>query len=262
MKQCMAPLVGARRLGPGLFLHTYQEADIAAQARPGQFVNVRVSGATVPLLRRPFSICDADPAAGRLSALFQVVGEGTEALARADVGDVIDVVGPLGKSFPWEGAKRALLVGGGVGVAPLYFLASRAHRARLAGVEGPKVIFAYGARSAEGLALAEEIEPRVDELAIATEDGSRGRKGLVTDLLGPYLDGDCEVFCCGPRPMMAGVLGLMRLRGIKKGWFSLENQMGCGVGVCLGCVVPTRRGYLRVCCDGPVLPAEILDFDR
>jgi len=156
----------------------------------------------------------------------------------------------------------ALLVAGGVGVAPLHFLAAQARRARRAGADGPRVVFAYGARDSNGLALSDEIEQIVDELIISTEDGSRGRKGLVTDLLGPSLDAGCEVYCCGPRPMIAAVLRLMRQRGIEKGWFSLENQMGCGVGVCLGCVVPTRRGYLRVCCDGPVLPAEILDFDR
>ncbi|MCX7014974.1 MAG: dihydroorotate dehydrogenase electron transfer subunit [Candidatus Sumerlaeota bacterium] len=260
MKQCLAPLVESRPLGPGLLLHTYHDSDIAAHAKPGQFINVRVSGATAPLLRRPFSLCDADPAAGRFSVLFRVVGEGTEALARAGAGDRIDLMGPLGTAFQWEGVERALLVAGGVGVAPLHFLASQIWRAKQAERPAPRVVFAYGARDSGGLALADDIEKRVDLLAITTEDGSRGQRGLVTAALDPHLAPDTAVFCCGPTPMMAAVLRRMRERGLKRGWFSLENQMGCGVGVCLGCVVPTRDGYRRVCCDGPVLPAAILDF--
>ena len=260
MKQCLAPLADIQPLAPGLLLHTYHDSDIAAQARPGQFVNVRVSGATAPLLRRPLSICDADPASGRFSVLFRVVGEGTESLARAGAGDRIDLMGPLGTSFQWEGVERALLVGGGVGVAPLHFLASQIRRAKQAGRPAPRVAFAYGAHDSGDLALAEDIEALVDELAVTTEDGSRGAAGLVTAVLGPHLAGDIAVFCCGPTPMMAAVLGLMRERGLERGWFSLENQMGCGVGVCLGCVVSTKQGYRRVCCDGPVLPAGLLDF--
>ena len=121
-------------------------------------------------------------------------------------------------------------------------------------------MFAYGSRDLEGLALVDEIESCVDELLISTEDGSRGEHGLVTALLDSYLDERREVFCCGPTLMMAATLAMMRERDLDSGWFSLENQMGCAVGVCMGCVIQTRKGYQRVCCDGPVFPAGILDF--
>lgn len=260
-KQVLAPLLRVDRLGGGMFLHVYQDAEIASAARPGQFVNVRVSGASAPLLRRPLSICWADSDQGEFAVLFKVVGEGTEALGRAGKGDAIDVVGPLGSAFHWEGVEKALLVGGGVGVAPLYFLAHEI-RHKAAAESAPHVTFAYGARDARGLALADRISDTVDEFIVATEDGSVGKKGFVTAALADHLRLGTHVFCCGPTPMMAAVLKLMRASGIESGQFSLENQMGCAMGVCMGCVVPTRQGYMRVCHEGPVLPAGILDFDQ
>jgi len=101
----------------------------------------------------------------------------------------------------------------------------------------------------------------VDEFLITTEDGSVGQKGFVTGAITPHLQPGVDVFCCGPTPMMAATHKLMRASNLKSGQFSLENQMGCAVGVCMGCVVPTLQGYLRVCCDGPVVDAEILDFE-
>jgi dihydroorotate dehydrogenase electron transfer subunit len=260
MKQALVPLVETRSLGPGMWLHVYRDAEIASSARPGQFLNVRVAAATAPLLRRPLSILNADPDAETFSVYFKAVGEGTELLARAQSGESVDVVGPLGEPFRWQGRQKALLVGGGVGIAPLYFLASQIEQAKQAGKNGPHIVFAYGSRDEAGLALANEIGACVDELLIATEDGARGQHGLVTALLDPYLDERREVFCCGPTPMMAAVLAMMRKREHEAGWFSLENQMGCAVGVCMGCVIETRKGYQRVCCDGPVFPAGILDF--
>ena len=260
-KQIVVPLKSSERIAHDMFLHVYDEPEIAAHARPGQFINVRVSGASAPLLRRPFSICWTDAVKGEFAVLFKVVGQGSEALARADQGDRIDVVGPLGTSFDWRGTQTALLVGGGVGIAPLHFLASEIAKARLAGEAVPRVIFAYGARNAQGLAMAQEISAIVDEMLITTEDGSVGGQGFVTGVLPMYLNNETTVFSCGPTPMMAATLRLMRANGLEHGFFSLENQMGCAMGVCMGCVVPTRQGYMRVCCDGPVLAAEILDFD-
>lgn len=260
MKQCLAPLVAASRLGDDLYYHVYNEPDIASEAQPGQFVNVRVSGATAPLLRRPFSICHVDRDKGLFGVFFKTVGEGSEALARASERDRIDIVGPLGTPFEWNGLKRALLVGGGVGIAPLHFLASEIRKQRQHGDNETDIVFAYGARDSNGLALVDEIGGCVDDLVIATEDGSRGLRGFVTGVLGPYLDQNRTVFCCGPTPMMAATHAMMQRRGLDKGWFSLENQMGCAVGVCQGCVVSTRIGFRRVCCDGPVFPADILDF--
>lgn len=262
-KQVLARISRVERLSSDMFLHVYEDEEIAAAALPGQFINVRVSGATAPLLRRPLSICWADDDRGEFAVLFKVVGEGTEALARAGLGDRIDLVGPLGAPFQWEGVEKALLVGGGVGIAPLHFLASviANSKMRINATHAPHVTFAYGARNAQGLALVDRIASVVDELVVTTEDGSAGEKGFITSVLPKHLNSGTDVFCCGPTPMMAATLRLMRSSGLESGQFSLENQMGCAVGVCMGCVVPTRKGYMRVCCDGPVLPADILDFD-
>jgi len=284
---------------------------LALGCRPGQFFNLRPLDSTAPLLRRPISICDVRPKENEVDFLIQVIGDGTRLLCETRPGAEVDAVGPLGTSFQADPARPALIVAGGVGVAPLYFLARQMRREAAAqdsadgtgsvfvrarpcssnnesfsgagpagggahSAASPSITFCYGARSASHLVLLDRIEREVSRLVLATEDGSRGAKGLVTDaardllqpgaqmqagartLPGAQVQPGAQIFVCGPPAMMQTVLVMMRERGLE-GQFSLENQMGCGVGACMGCVVPSRGGFLRVCCDGPVVQSQMLD---
>ena len=244
---------------------------IARECRPGQFFNLLPLESTAPLLRRPISICDARPEEGELDFLIQTVGDGTRLLTRRRPGASINAMGPLGNPFDADPARPSLMIAGGVGVAPLYFLAKRLRLARKmkAGACGcascgdasapPPITFCYGARSEAGFVLLDEIQAVADRLVLATEDGSRGEKGYVTTLAEPLLDADTQIFVCGPSPMMNVVLKSLQEKGLR-GQLSLENMMGCGVGACQGCVVPAKTGTVRVCCDGPVVSSDLLDF--
>ncbi|HOR28890.1 MAG TPA: dihydroorotate dehydrogenase electron transfer subunit, partial [Candidatus Sumerlaeota bacterium] len=168
---------------------------------------------------------------------------------------------PLGRSFAWDGARRLLLVAGGVGVAPLLFVANEA-RARETGTEpAPEVIFCYGARTAGDFVLLDQIRPVASRLVLTTNDGSLGEAGFVTAAAERFFTPETTILTCGPNPMMDDLLRRMRTAGLE-GQVSLENQMGCGIGACQGCVVPTRRGYVRICCEGPVLRTDELDEIR
>lgn len=256
MKQYFLELIDNQQPAPGTVLHTYYEPEIAAEARPGQFINVRVSPLTDPLLRRPFSICTVDRKAGLFTVLIKVIGPGTRLLEGLRTGAKVDMLAPLGKSFEWSGARRMMLVAGGVGVAPMLFLAQEVRAA--APHPRPEIIFCYGARTAAEFVLLDQIEPLVDRLVLATNDGSRGEQGFVTEAAERLFAPDLAIFTCGPNPMMNDLLRRMRVAGLE-GQVSLENTMGCGIGACQGCVVPTRKGYIRICCEGPVLPTTMFD---
>lgn len=221
-------------------------------ATPGQFVMVKTTDGIDPLLRRPFSIHRLIPGASpEFEVLFRAVGAGTQLLARTHVGDRLDVLAPLGQGFTLEG-RRPLLVGGGVGVAPLLFL-SEAFLAR--GVT-PKLLL--GGRRDRDILCHEDFGCLAVPCAFATEDGSMGEPGLVTRLLERELAGDTEgaaVYACGPIPMLAAVAKICRARAVPC-QVSLEAHMACGVGACLGCVVAgAHQPYLRVCKEGPVMDA-------
>jgi len=256
MKQYWLELIDNVELAPGMVMQTYHEPEIAAAARPGQFVNIRTSELSDPLLRRPFSICTVERDGGRFTVLIKVIGPGTRLLAALRPGTTVDMLAPLGKTFEWAGARRLMLVGGGVGVAPMLFLAREVRDA--APQPRPEIIFCYGARTAAEFVLLDQIEPLVDRLILSTNDGSRGEQGLVTEAAERLFAPDLSIFTCGPNPMMDDLLRRMRAAGLE-GQVSLENQMGCGIGACQGCVVSTRHGYIRICCDGPVLPTTMFE---
>jgi dihydroorotate dehydrogenase electron transfer subunit len=225
-------------------------------ARPGQFLMLRgAEWSQDPLLPRPMSLLSAgsDP-----SVLIRVVGEGTARMGRSSPGDRYRLLGPLGNGWraPDPG-KRPLLVGGGVGIAPLLFLARTLHER---GVQ-PTVL--YGARSSRDLPLDDEVA-RVAELVVTTEDGSRGMRGQVTDALERQLEQgrDVDVFTCGPEGMMASVAAICAAHDVTCE-VSLEAPMACGFGVCLGCAVPTPGGgYLYACSEGPCVDARRIDWER
>ena len=256
MKQYLLDLTQTRILAPAMVLHTYHQPEIAALAQPGQFINVRPTELSDPLLRRPFSFCTIDRAAGDFTVLMKVIGPGTRLLADLAPGAQVDMLAPLGTTFQWRGARRLLLVAGGVGVAPMLFLAQTVRQA--APEPRPEIIFCYGARTASEFVLLDEIERCADRVILATNDGSRGERGFVTEAAERAFAPDLSIFTCGPNPMMNDLLRRMRAGGLE-GQVSLENQMGCGIGACQGCVVPTRTGYIRICCDGPVLPTTMFD---
>lgn len=216
-------------------------------ARPGQFLQVRVSGTFDPLLRRPLSIHDAG--GGEVRLLYREVGRGTALLAGKRPGEFLDVLGPLGNGFPAVNGENAVLVAGGLGMAPLYFLARRLFEA------GKQVYFLLGARQAADVYIPDKLPGLVRRLLVATEDGSMGTRGMVTDLLAGLSQKQATVFCCGPWSMMEEVTRLCAQRGWQS-YVSLEARMACGVGACQGCVVLTARGYRRVCADGPVFAGE------
>ncbi len=221
-------------------------------ARPGQFVMVHGAWGNAPLLPRPMSILAAGP---RLELLVKVVGEGTRRLCAAQPGEAVDVLGPLGTAFedPPAGA-RAVLVGGGVGVAPLWFLAEQWARR---GATRPT--FVYGGRTVQDLPGAERIAAIAD-LVVTTEDGSRGRHGRVTVALDELFVPGAMVYTCGPSPMMAAVAKRAAAASVPC-VASLEAPMACGFGVCLGCAVPkVGGGFLYCCVQGPVVDAASIDW--
>ena len=231
---------------PQVHLLWLRAPEIARSALPGQFLMVATGYGQDPLLRRPFSLHRVDQE-GKLALLFNVVGRGTAWLAGLKRGDKLDLLGPLGNSFRLQAKSvNLLLIGGGMGIAPLVMLADQAIK------EDREVTLLLGARGAEGLYPSQLLPPEV-ELVISTDDGSVGRKGLVTDLVPEYLDWADQIFACGPSPMYQALAGVLRRRPTRKqAQVSLEAHMACGFGVCYGCALETHRGMRLVCKDGPI----------
>jgi dihydroorotate dehydrogenase electron transfer subunit len=254
VKQLRAPIASSVEAMPGTRLVWLDAPEIAGEARPGQFVMVRCGGDT--FLPRPFSIHRVE--GGRLAILFSVVGRGTAWLAGRQNSVALDVFGPLGNGFRIEPASRnLLLVAGGIGIAPLVFLAD------MAAAQGRTVTIIAGARSCnclppvsmpQGL-FDQGVTGAVVHVVCATDDGSEGFKGLATDLVPAYLEGIDQVFACGPAGMYRAMARMPELKG-KDVQLSLEIMMGCGVGVCYGCTIETKTGPRQVCRDGPVFDLD------
>jgi dihydroorotate dehydrogenase electron transfer subunit len=223
---------------------------IAKAAQPGQFLQVKVNNSDQPLLRRPFGIHRVRGA--QIEMLYEVVGPGTEILAKRKSGEYLDIIGPLGNGFePDNDASGsvgcAILVAGGMGIAPLVFLAEK--------LKGRQTVVLIGARTKKQLLCESELKKLGCEVRVATDDGSKGLKGKVTELLRrALLSADhrqATVYACGPRPMLKEISRLAKKYNLPA-QVSLEEHMACGIGACLGCVVETIDGYKRVCKEGPV----------
>ncbi len=229
---------------------------VGTDARPGQFVMIKVSDATAPLLRRPLGIHDAD---GRgFELFFKVAGRGTEILSRKKPGDTLDVLGPLGRGFSVPAAaegRTAYLVGGGRGIAPLFFLARALLRA------GVRPVVFYGGRTLADIPIRERFERAGIDLRASTDDGSFGFAGFVTALVDRDLAASRpdRLYACGPDPMMKALAAIAARRGVPAE-FSLESVMGCGIGACWGCVHRIKNehgdGWVKICEEGPVFPGE------
>ena len=237
---------------------------LAASVEPGQFVQLRVRPQSVPLLRVPLSVSGVDDTAGSIDVLFENMGPKTACLSHARSGETLRCMGPLGTAFPGPGNVAPVLVGGGIGVPPLLLLGSRLRAA------SRRVTLLVGARSAAKLLPDALLEPAADEWRVATDDGSAGHIGFVTELLAEELDAHPEavVYTCGPHGMMAAAAALCRQRDVAC-YASLEEYMACGFGVCVGCVVPRAAveegqteyaNFSRVCIDGPVYDAKSIEW--
>ena len=212
---------------------------------PGQFVEVRVDGSPATFLRRPISIHFVDKVHNELWLMVAMIGDGTRQMGRLQAGDTLNCVLPLGNAFTMPAAKddKVLLVGGGVGVAPMLYLGSALH------AQGIQPTFLLGGRTAQDL-LELDIFNRYGRVCVTTEDGSLGEKGFVTNhsVLNEHFDRICS---CGPTPMMKAVAHYAKEHDITCE-VSLENLMACGLGACLCCVEKTTEGNLCVCKEGPV----------
>lgn len=256
----VARVLANDEVAPGVFRMIVDAPSVVEKAEPGQFVHVKWVGPSYdPFLRRPLSIFSMERTKGYLGLLFRVVGRGTSILAGMEKGDPLDLIGPLGRGFDINGDLKSIaIVGGGIGVAPLLGLAERAHE------KGMEVHTFIGALTGSMVLCFDEFRACSTSLEITTDDGSKGRRGLVTDALREFVGrGEVDgIFACGPFPMLKVVAQIARVAGIPC-QVSLEAHMACGVGACLGCTIGTRRDgkYLKVCVDGPVFAAEEVDWD-
>ena len=283
MRLASAELVDSREILPGQWLQAYHAPDLAVGSRAGQFVHVRTGDFSGMVLRRPFSLNTTDPATGIVTIHFRVIGRGTDWFTRLRPGDQIDLLGPLGRPFEVDSrSQHLLLVAGGLGMAGVRMLADEAIRA------GRQVTLLFGAASTREV-YPSTLLPDEVEYVVATDDGSLGHHGFVTELVPTYEGWADQAFACGPAPMLAalarlaasrrdrlGVAKLGRRRGRGKTdpagspgarrkaflQVSMEQNMGCAVGACLGCVVMSTSGTpQRVCREGPVFAAEEIAWD-
>jgi dihydroorotate dehydrogenase electron transfer subunit len=245
MRQTSARVIDCHEILEGIFVLAFQSAEIARTSAPGQFVNLRCSGDCTPLLRRPFSISRVDGDAVEL--MFNVVGHGTRLLSQKHAGEMLDVLGPLGVPFDIRGNfDSAILVGGGLGVAPFPFLTAALVR------EKKDIQTIIGFRTGRLI-----LDGNLLNVRIATDDGTKGFHGTVVDLLKAEVSkrqtNNLKVFGCGPTRMLSALSEYVRTEGIECE-LSLEGDMGCGMGLCQGCPVERTDGskkYSLVCVEGP-----------
>ncbi len=253
MKQVMASIMANDEVMPGVYLICLESSQITSVAKPGQFVMVRCGEEN--LLRRPLSIHQLGN--NEFALLYSVVGKGTRWLSKRQTGERIDILGPLGNSFSIHPtANKLLLVAGGMGVAPLCFLAQEA------GKRGCSVTLLLGASTSTQLCPSHLLPADISRIT-TTEDGTAGKRGMITDLLPDFIDWADQVFACGPVSMYRDIANKYHpFLKDKSAQVSLEMRMGCGRGVCYGCTVKTKNGLRMVCTDGPIFNLEDILWDK
>ena len=247
---------------------------------PGQFFHIRCGPGTDPLLRRPFSVyaveTDAEGWVRHMDFLILVVGHGTRTLADRAAGGTLDLLGPLGKGFrPPPEPARHVMVAGGVGIAPFYDLAEHLQKRASSRPSPARLTLLFGSRTKDELYALDELQRLGLDIRLATDDGSAGRRGFVTELLPEALDapltgnqkpetGNLQIYACGPEPMLEAVTRIAKERGVPA-QLSLDRRMGCGLGACGACVckvaspkAPDGWDYIRICREGPVVDAARL----
>ncbi|NQU95707.1 MAG: dihydroorotate dehydrogenase electron transfer subunit [Candidatus Omnitrophica bacterium] len=253
MKQFYAKVISNQRIAPDHFILSFKTPHaMAKKVKPGQFFKIKVNNSSKPLLGRPFSVHKAGN--NKIEILYKIVGEATRILSTKKSGNILDILGPLGNGFDTGLSGPAILVGGGHGVAPLVELAKKFANHNI------KPVVFIGARTKKHIVCDKDLRKLGAQVHVVTEDGSKGRKGLVTELLknkitGKNLKKPVTIYACGPKPMLMAVGKLAKDYKIPCR-ISLEEYMACGIGTCLGCAVKTRGGYKMVCKDGPVFDAK------
>jgi dihydroorotate dehydrogenase electron transfer subunit len=250
-------VVKNKKICAGHFLLSVKLPESFKTPMPGQFVMTRETGRIDPLLGRPFGVYHFERSENEATVeiLYKVVGKGTLLLSRLREGDFVEVLGPYGRSFDvYPEAGRVVFICGGIGVAPITYLAS--HYRRLTGARNVKLVCYYGASKAESLVGIEKIKDIMSEVLISTDDGSAGYQGLVTQKfaedLSSYEPGTSKIYACGPRPMFKQLSELLAENPVSC-QILMEERMACGVGACLGCTVLLNDGaHARACIDGPV----------
>ncbi|NOZ63615.1 MAG: dihydroorotate dehydrogenase electron transfer subunit [Caldiserica bacterium] len=224
--------------------------------RPGQFIHIKTGEPPGFLLRRPFSIFSYQSEKRKIEVFYRIVGRGTKVLSEKKKGEQINLLGPLGNYFSWDNKTVPLLVGGGRGIAPLHFLYQEM---KSNGIE-PYVLFGF--KNEEDTVFREKFFP--ERFFLCTEDGSAGEKGKVTDILKkhlPYLQEKInKIFSCGAKEMLKEIYLMAKEKKIACE-VSFEQFMGCGIGICQGCVVKTKQGYRRICREGPVFNADEIAWE-
>jgi len=277
MKQSLCTVTSNVEVMPGVYLMWLEAPDIASSAQPGQFITVCCEEL---ILRRPFSVHQVsflsspstgeDLGGGKIAILFKVVGKGTFGLSKMQAGNKIDVLGPLGKGFDIASdSKNLLLLGGGIGIAPLIFLAqyaaSQYQVTLIHGASTAAQIYPFPSLRAEALSIAKgqrsNLSPLPEKVQFipVTEDGTLGRKGMVSDILPDFLNWADQICACGPLDMYEAMVELLTCHSerseeskLRNCQISLEVRLGCGIGACYGCTINTKRGLKKVCRDGPV----------
>ena len=247
----LCKVIEKRLLADGVYTLVLDAPNVAKKARPGQFIHIKVPKDKSRILRRPISISDADCEGGSVEIIFQLVGEGTRLLSAVKAGNYLDILGPLGNGFTVSrNVSRLFLVGGGCGVAPIKFAASKFDHVQ-------RTCF-IGFKRGDDIYELPKFQKNSDRLLIATEDGSIGHKGLVTEILEGELKRNLPdlILACGPVPMLKVIQQLAGQYGVSC-QLSLEQRMGCGIGACMTCVCAVHGDegdytYKRVCRDGPV----------
>lgn len=257
-----AKLIKKEQLKSDIFKYSVEAPDIVKDAKQGQFIEIRVSDNVEPFLRRPISIHNINKENGILEFIFQVKGKGTKILSEKVEGDFIDIIGPLGHgTFEYNNFQNIAIIGGGIGVFPLYELAKNAKN------DGKNVNIYLGFRNKDFVVLEDDFKELANKLVLTTDDGSYSEKGFAIDFLKKDVeDGKINcIFACGPLPMLKAVRNYAIEKNIPC-QISLEEKMGCGLGVCLGCAVKTAESssekpeYVHVCKAGPVFEAKDVEI--
>lgn len=255
-KKITAAVHSQAKLADGIFSMWLEAQEMAKEAVPGQFISVYTADKS-KILPRPISICETDKENGRLRIVYRVAGAGTEEFSAYGPGDTVEIMGPLGNGFPLLSGKRAMLIGGGIGIPPMLELAKC--------LDGEKTAV-LGYRDASAYLFLKEEIGAYAKTAVATEDGSVGTKGTVIDAIKEQGLSADVIYACGPTPMLKAIKAYALEHGIEC-YLSLEERMACGIGACLACVCQSKdRDHhsnvynKRVCKDGPVFKAEEIEF--
>jgi len=263
-------ILSRKEVAPNIFLVKLLAPSVTQEVLPGQFIHIKCSTDNYPLLRRPLSIHRIDKEKGEIYILFQVVGEGTKLLTQKEVGDNLDILGPIGNGFNiYPESKKIMIIGGGIGIAPLLALAEESI------AQGKEVRVLIGALKKELVIGEENFRKLGAKVDVATDDGSYKYRGLVTDLLEGSIRERWladQIFACGPKPMLKKINEIALEANINC-QVSLEERMGCGIGACLGCVCKIKAKeknnnqnqikyiYKRVCVDGPIFEGSEVVWD-